>query len=352
MTNDHQPIQTALLSFGMSGRVFHAPFINLHTGFSLSGIWERTKQDSLQFYPDIHIYRTLEEVLNDEAIELVIVNTPTNTHYEFTKKVLAAGKHAVVEKAFTTTVEEAIELQALAKEKNKLVSVFQNRRWDSDFSTVRKVVQDGLIGDVVEAEFHFDRFNENLSPKLHKEIPGPGAGILNDLGPHLIDQALYLFGKPSAVFGDVRTLRPISAVDDCFTIQLFYADKRVTLKSSMLVKEPLPSFIVHGTKGSFIKTRADVQETQLLANQKPNLTNWGIEPESERGLLHTVDNGVITRERIPTLQGNYYHYYDGVHKALVNNTAAPVTTEDGIEVMRIIEAVRRSSSTGTIIACL
>jgi predicted dehydrogenase len=338
-----QAINTVILSFGMSGRVFHAPFIELHPGLTLYGVLERTKQASLQFYPTIKIYRTLEEVLADKNVDLVIVNTPNNTHYEFTKKVLEAGKHAVVEKAFTTTVAEAEELAALATKKGLMLSVYQNRRFDSDFNTVKQVIEAGILGDIHEAEFHYDRYRVALSPKLHKEVPGPGAGILNDLGPHLIDQAICLFGMPDQIFADIRTIRPDSLVDDCFTMILFYKDKRVTLKSNILVREAMPASIVHGINGSFIKSRADVQEAALIDNIKPNLTDWGIEPESEQGLLHTAIDGQIVRKKIPSARGNYYAYYEGIYDALVQNIDPPVTAQEGINVMKIIEAAQKSN---------
>lgn len=337
------PIKTAILSFGMSGRVFHAPFIHLHKGFELTGIWERSKSDSLQFYPYVKIYRSLDEVLADESIELVVVNTPTATHYEFAKKVLEAGKHAVVEKAFTTTVAEAEELKALAEKKKLVLSVFQNRRWDSDFKTVKKIIQEGWLGEIMEAEFHFDRYKQELSPKPHKEIPAPGAGILNDLSPHLIDQSLHLFGMPEAVFADLRMTRPGSRVDDYFEILLYYPVLRVRLKAGYQVREPFPSYVVHGRAGSFLKSRGDVQETLLLKDEKPNLDNWGTEPESEQGLLHTEKKGKVIRERIPTLQGNYYDYYDGIYQSIRNNHPVQVTAQDGINVMRIIQACFTSS---------
>ncbi len=337
------PIKTAILSFGMSGRVFHAPFIHLHPGFELVGIWERTKSESTAFYPGIKIYRSLEEILADESVELVIVNTPTATHFEYTKKVLEAGKHAVVEKAFTTTVAEAIELKELAEKKHKQLSVFQNRRWDSDFKTVRKIVEEGWLGEVVEAEIHFDRFKEELSPKPHKEVPGPGAGILNDLSPHLIDQALVLFGAPQMVFADLRITRPGSKVDDYFEILLYYPGLRVRLKAGYQVREPFPAYVIHGRKGSFLKSRGDVQEALLLKDTQPNTTDWAMEPESEQGLLHTEKDGEIIRKRIPTLPGNYYDYYDGIYKAITNHTAMPVTAADGIRVMQIINAALQSS---------
>jgi predicted dehydrogenase len=337
-------IKTAILSFGMSGSVFHAPFINLHPGFKLVGIWERTKSESIAVYPYIKIYRSLEEILADDAIDLVVVNTPTATHFEYTKKVLEAGKHAIVEKAFTTTVAEAIELKELAEKQHKQISVFQNRRWDSDFKTVRKIVTEGWLGEVVEAEFHFDRFKDELSPKAHKETPGPGSGILKDLSPHLVDQALFLFGMPDAVFADLRITRPMSQVDDYFEILLYYPELRVRLKAGYQVREPIPAYVVHGRKGSFLKSRGDVQEALLIDNHKPNTTDWGTEPVSEEGLLHTEKDGKIIREKVHTLQGNYYDYYDGVYKAITNNTPMPVTALDGIRVMQVIDAAVRSNS--------
>ena len=346
------PIRTAILSFGMSGRVFHAPFLHLHTGFELYGVWERTKSASLAFYPEIKIFRSLEELLADDSIELVIVNTPTATHFDYTRKALEAGKHVVVEKAFTTTVAEAIALEKLAIQKNKKLSVFQNRRWDSDFKTVANIIHEGWLGEIVEAEIHFDRFKEELSPKPHKEIPGPGAGILNDLSPHLIDQALYLFGMPASVFADLRITRPGSKVDDYFEILLYYPGLRVRLKSGYQVKEPLPAYIMYGRKGSFLKSRADVQEINLMVNQKPNTTDWGSEPISEQGLLHTEKDGKLIREKVPTLQGNYYDYYDGVYQAIREDKPMPVTASDGIQVMQIIEAAFKSNTEKKVIDLL
>ncbi len=334
---------TALLSFGMSGRVFHAPFIHIHKGFVLKGVWERTKSESHQYYPDIHIYRSLEEVLADEEVSLVIVNTPTNTHYDFTKKVLAAGKHAVVEKAFTTTVAEAQELNQLAALNNLFLSVYQNRRWDSDFLTVQKVIQSDRIGRVIEAEFHFDRYKPELGNKEHKEKPGPGAGLLNDLGPHLIDQALYLFGKPTGVFADIRTIREASLVDDYFAITLFYETKRVILKSSMLVKEPLASFIVHGSKGSFIKKRSDPQEALLLKNVVPIHTDWGVEEEGDYGLLVYEENGTTVRHIEPSEKGDYGAYYEAVYQSMIYGKLNPVKASEAIITMQIIEAARESN---------
>lgn len=338
------PIKTAILSFGMSGKVFHAPFIHHHKGFELSGIVERTKNVSAEIYPNTKIYRSIDAVLNDDSIDLVVVNTPTYTHFDFAKRALEKGKHIVVEKAFTTTAAEAKILTELAKEKGLVLSVYQNRRWDSDFSTVKQIVDTQKIGTIISAEFHFDRYKETLSIKSHKETPNAGAGLLLDLGPHLIDQAVYLFGMPKAVMADIRTVRPNSLVDDDFTIILYYDQLRVTLKSSLMVREPIPSYIIHGSKGSFIKTRADIQESALINSAIPYTPNWGQEPNAEMGYLHTQFNGEIIKEKIPTLQGNYGAFYDGIYESIINKKPCLVCGIDGWNVMKIIEAAQLSNN--------
>ncbi|WP_264566258.1 Gfo/Idh/MocA family oxidoreductase [Flavobacterium sp. N3904] len=338
-----QKIKTALLSYGMSGKVFHAPFLDFHPGFELVGSWERSKQLIQLDYPDIKSYATIEELLQDD-IDLVIVNTPVGTHFEYAKQVLLAGKHAVVEKAFTTSVAEAQELVDLAEEKGLKLSVFQNRRWDSDFKTVKQIVFDKVLGKLVEAEFHFDRYNPILSPKRHKETANSGAGILKDLGPHLIDQALYLFGFPQSVFADIRITREHSLVDDWIDILLYYPDFRVRLKAGFFVREANPAYVVHGKKGSFLKPRGDVQEDELKLGKKPNLDSWGKEAPGNEGLLHTEIDGKIIKEKVPTLQGNYYDFFDGVYQSIVNDTKEPVSSKEGLQVMQIIEAAIESNA--------
>ncbi len=338
-----QIIKTALCSYGMSGTLFHAPFIHLHKGFELYGVWERTKKIAAQKYPAIKSFDTYEELLNDRAIELVIVNTPNYTHFNFAKKALLAGKNVIVEKPFCITVKECDELIALAKEKNKLLSVYQNRRYDSDFKIIRKVVNENLLGDIVEAEFHFDRYKEDVGPKEHKETPGPGTGLVYDLGSHLIDQALCLFGKPQSIFADITIARKVSMVDDYMELLLFYPFLRVRVKGSYVVREPLPSYVLHGTKGSFIKPRTDVQEMALQSGLAPDTKDWGKEPENEKGFLHTEKEGEIIREFIPAEEnGNYMEYYNGIYESLISGTDLPVSAEDGRRVIEIIEKAYQS----------
>jgi len=337
-----QKIKTALLSYGMSGKVFHAPFLEFHEGFELVGSWERSKQLIQSDYPNVKSFATLEDVLQSD-VDLVIVNTPVGTHFEYAKQVLLAGKHAVVEKAFTTTVAEAQELTNLAKEKGLKLSVFQNRRWDSDLKTVQKVVSSNVLGELVEAEIHFDRYNPLLSPKGHKETANAGAGILKDLGPHIIDQALHLFGFPQSVFADIRITRENSLVDDWFDILLSYPDFRVRLKASFFVREANPAYVIHGKKGSFLKPRGDVQEDELKLGKKPNLDNWGTELKELEGFLHTEADGKMVKKKVSTLQGNYYYFFDGVYQTIANDVTEPVTAQDGTHVMQIIEAAIQSS---------
>jgi predicted dehydrogenase len=335
-------IHTALLSFGMSGRVFHAPFITLHQGFTLAGAWERSQHLIQDTYPDVCSYPTLEALLTDDSVELVVVNTPTYTHYEYAAKALEAGKHIIVEKAFTTTVAEAEALKRLAAKNGKQIAVFQNRRWDSDFLTVKSVIESGILGHICEMELHYDRFNLTLSPKKHKEVPNPGSGIVKDLGSHIIDQAINLFGMPASLFADLRITRPESVVDDYLDVLLMYPDLRIRLKAGYIVKEPVPSFIVHGTKGSFLKSRADVQETLLQQGFTPDTPDWGAEPQSEQGLLTYGENGETMRRKIESRNGNYFRFYEGVYDALNMGKAMPVTADDGIRVMKIIEAIAKS----------
>lgn len=336
-------IKTALLSFGMSGRVFHAPFLCEHPQFELVSCWERSTKSIQNLYPNVTSIPNLESILNDPEIELVIVNTPIYTHYEFAKAALLAGKHIVVEKAFTSNSKEAEELEILANQANKHIFVYQNRRLDSDFLTVKKVLNSGKLGKIVDAEFHFDRFNAAQSPKLHKEIPGPGAGIVKDLGPHIIDQALHLFGKPTAVFADLRLTRPETQVEDYFDISLFYPEVSVRLKGGYFVKHPIPSYQLHGHLGSFLKIRADRQEPDLVAGKIPTGDDWGKEDESEYGILDTIENGI---EIIPSEQGNYMAFYQNAFQTIRGDSKPFIPASEGKLCMQVIDASFESSRQG------
>lgn len=342
-------ISTALLSFGMSGRVFHAPFIHHHPGFSLAGCWERSNKVIGQHYASTSSYGTLEELLTDSTIDLVVVNTPTLTHYEFAKKALEHGKHVLVEKAFAGNADEAIELRDLARAKRCKLAVFQNRRWDSDFLSVRNVLQQGALGAIVEANLAFSRFDPGLSPKSHKEEPSSGAGIVKDLGPHVIDQALVLFGMPDAVFADIGITREHSEVDDYFDILLVYGDKRVHVKGGYFYKHPVPEYTLFGQQGCFIKTRSDVQEVQLDHGMTPGDSDYGKEPDSEAGRLYTEGPGRTEVQNIISPRGNYLDFYEDLYRSIANDQTEPVTAAEGIRVMQIIDAAFRSHREGAVI---
>lgn len=331
-------IRTALLSYGLSGKVFHAPFLELHPAFTLAGAWERSQAVFQEEYPKAKSYAHLADILSDPNIDLVVVNTPIYSHFDYAQQALLAGKHVIVEKAFTSTVAEAEKLIALAKEKQRHLFVFQNRRWDSDFLSIRSVAASGDLGEILEAEFHFDRFNPALSPKQHKESPNPGAGILRDLGPHIIDQALALFGKPNAIFADLRWMREGTQVEDYFELLLYYPKLRVRLKGGYFYKETVPAYQLYGSKGSFIKSRSDHQETDLLAGKRPNASDWGQDPEESFGLLHN-ENG---KQIIPSPAGNYLHFFQQVADAILSGATPILGGEQGLEVMQIIEAAERS----------
>lgn len=338
-----QPINVALCSFGMSGWVFHAPFITTNTGFKLYGVWERTKNLAQEKYPWVKTFRTLEDLLDDENVELVVVNTPSVTHCEYAKRAILAGKHVIVEKPFTATVVQAEELIALAKKKNVKLSVYQNRRYDSDYKTLKKVLDANLLGEIVDAEIRYDRYVPELSYKTHKETPTPAVGCLYDLGSHLIDQALQLFGMPVALFADMAINRPGSKVDDYFDIKLFYPSHRVSLKSSYYVREAMPGYQIHGKMGSFIKHKTDVQETDLQLHKIPGGDDWGVEPASQQGLLHTVRNGEVVKEYLPSEKGNYGEYYDGIYRAIRLKEKLSVSAEEGRDVIAVIEAAIKSN---------
>lgn len=337
------PIQTAICSFGMSGKVFHAPFVHANSGYNLYGVWERSKKTVHEYYPEAKSFDSLEEMLAEESIELIIVNTPNATHFDYSKKALLAGKHVIVEKPFVITSQEGAELIELAKKQQKKISVYHNRRYDSDALLLKKVLDENVLGEIGEAEFHYDRFKKELSPKVHKETPGPGAGILYDLGPHLIYEALQLFGKPHAVFADDTIIRPISKVDDYFEVLLYYPGKRVRLKANNQVRKAVPAFVLHGAKGSLLKSRADVQESDLIAGKIPGSENWGIEPDTEKGLLYAEKNNEVTEELIAAPPGNYMQYFDQMYRAIRFDEPVPVTAEDGLEVIKVIEAALKSN---------
>lgn len=339
-------IKTGICSYGMSGKLFHAPFIQSHPGYELSAIVERHKEESRERYPDSRLYRSIDEMLADDALELIVVNTPVQLHVEHAKAALAAGKNIVVEKPFTVTAKEAEELDALAREKGLLLSVYQNRRYDGDYWAIREILSQDLLGELKEAEMRFDRYRPGFSGKEHKEGGLKGAGLLHDLGAHLIDQALQLFGWPEAVFADLRILRNNGVeANDYFEVLLYYkADFRVRVKSTVIARESYPGYIFHGMKGSFLQERSDMQEAQLLAGAIPTIASWCPPLSQPDGLLHTEINGEVVKKKLTSSPGNYMGYYDDVYKTLTGKAPNPVPASDAIKTMRIIDAAVKSNA--------
>lgn len=331
-------ISVGLASFGMSGMVFHAPFLANNPGFHLSKILERTPKGSKQIYPETVIVKDYDELLKDPDLDLIVVNTPDHTHYDLTKEALMAGKHVIVEKPFTIISAEGKELIELAEKENLVLSVFQNRRWDGDFQTVKKVISDGVIGDLVEYESHFDRFRNYIQPGTWKEDFNQGTGNIYNLGSHMIDQVLILFGMPEGIYADLEIRRDGSKVNDYYHIHMYYENKTAILKSSYLVKEPGPRFILHGSHGSFIKYGIDPQEELLKSGEIPVGEDWGREDEQNWGLLNTEINGEPVRYRIETIPGNYHTFYDNLFYAIREGRELAVKPQESLNVIRIIEA--------------
>ena len=342
-------IKTGICSYGMSGKLFHAPFLEAHPGFELAAIVERHNSDSRERYPSSKLYRSVEELCADNSIELIVVNTPTHLHFEQAKKVLHAGKNMIIEKPFAITVREAEELNALAQDKNLFLSVYQNRRYDGDYRAVKDVLDRDLLGEIREAEIRYDRYRPSFGGKQHKEGAMPGAGNLYDLSPHLVDQAIQLFGFPKALFADLIKMRDDVAVPDYFEILFYYDRLRVRLKATVIARESSYAYVLHGMKGSFLQQRSDLQEQQLLAGVRPSLESWCAGPSSPDGILHTEINGEVVREVTTSSPGNYMGYYDDVYKALNGQGKNPVPATDGILNTRIIEAALESMKKGGIV---
>ena len=333
----NKEINVGLLSYGMAGMYFHAPFIHITEGMKLAKVLERHSDNSAKDYPGVQVVRNLNDMLDDDQIDLVVVATPNQTHFEYGKKAILAGKHVVMEKPFTPTSAESQELIELAKKHNRILSPFQNRRLDSDFLTVKKLLEEKRLGELVEFESHFDRFRNYLRPDTWKEEPGSGSGVLYDLGTHLIDQALVLFGLPKLVTADIRIQRNYSLTDDYFELILHYDKLKVNLKAGTLVMEDSPRFILHGTKGSFVKYGVDPQEEDAKQGHRPSEKSWGVEPENLWGTLYAEKDGKIVKEKIKSFAGRYQDYYSNVRDVINNKGELLVKPEEARNTIRVIE---------------
>ncbi len=337
------PLNVGLVGFGLAGQVFHAPLIHANPNFRLTHIVQRQGNPSISNYPEAKAVSSVDAILADDSVSLVVVATPNTSHYDIAARALQAGKHVVVDKPFTVNSSDADRLIDLSRKARRVLSVFHNRRWDGDFLTVRQILEQQILGRVVEYESRFDRFRPTPKPGAWREQALPGSGLLFDLGSHLIDQALILFGSPTGIYADVRQQRDGAIAPDSCEIHLEYPGLKVTLKASALVCEPSPRFVLYGTQGSFIKYGLDPQEEALKQGGSPARPDWGAESAEAWG-THTSCNGNGTRAKYPTLPGRYPEYYNNVYRAIAGKEELAVKPEQAREVIRLIELAQQSSA--------
>ncbi|MDR2886087.1 MAG: Gfo/Idh/MocA family oxidoreductase [Rikenellaceae bacterium] len=336
-----KPIKVGLASYGMSGQVFHAPFIAADPHFELTAAVERSKDLIRERYPAVQVVRSFGELIALPGIELVVVNTPDVTHYEYSKLALEAGKHVVVEKPFVTTIAQAEELTALAAEKGLLLTAYQNRRLDGDFRTARHLIETGELGRVIEYNAAFERFRD-VRTETWKERTDTRVGLLYNLGSHSLDQALVLFGMPQWVWCTMDVVRDGGQVCDYFQIMLGYPRMRANLRASMRSREPGPNIAVHGTQGSYAVSGVDPQEETLKAGATPGGEGWGSVPPEKWGTL----NNDAGRAPYPTIAGDYALYYKNIHDCLRHGAAPDVTTVQMVDLIRLLETCYESNETG------
>jgi scyllo-inositol 2-dehydrogenase (NADP+) len=338
-------VRVGLIGFGLAGQAFHAPVIRGVAGMELACILERRGTRAQEKYPEVRVARTLDELLADKDIQLCVIATPNDSHFELARACLLAGRDVVVDKPFAPTLAEAEELTRLAAQRGRLITVYQDRRWDGDFGTVKEIVQSGKLGTVAEYECRFDRFRLEPKPNAWRENPDqPAAGVLFDLGPHVIDQALVLFGEPRAITASAFCQRETSKVDDAFDVCMEYPTLRAMGRARIIAYAPGPHFLIHGTNGSFVKYGMDPQEARLRSDDYPPGTDWGsdwgVEPEAQWGTLSLVGE---PSEKVKTERGDYRGFYANVRDAIEKKAALDVTPEQALRTMRAVILAHKSS---------
>jgi predicted dehydrogenase len=335
-----KPIVTGIMAYGMSGRIFHAPFITTNPGFKFKAIVERHEKKAAKTYPQILSYDSIDELINDEEIELIIVNTPNYLHFEHATQALNAGKHVLIEKPAAVTSEEVTQLFELGRKVDRKVMVYQNRRYDSGFQSVKEVIESGKLGELIEVHFRFDRYKAAIGPKWFKERKDiPANGLVYDLGAHLVDNAISLFGKPLSFDKVTAIHREGSEVTDYFSFRLTYPHQlNVYLTSSMLTVEPTAGFVVNGSIGTYIKNRTDTQEAQLDAGMLPTDPAYGIEPAGSEGKLVTISiDNQKTTEWVLSKKGCYEQIFESVYHTIRDNALFPVTEEQVAWQLELLE---------------
>lgn len=349
MKNKDLIIKTAIISFGLSGRVFHAPFIHCHKGFTLSKVVERNHQNSKTIYPYVEVVKEYQDVIKDPNIDLIAVCTPNIFHYQMAKEALLAGKHIIVEKPFTTTIAEANELIEIAEKAKLKIFVYHNRRWDGDFLVIEKLLHDKTLGNINYFESHFDRYiPEITSTKTWKNTNLPASGVLYDLGSHLIHQTLTLFGFPKSVGAIIKTKRNASNVPDYFELTLKYSSLTAVLKSDMLVADHELRFVVKGDKGKYTQFGIDPQENILNNGIMPQGENWCPADRDNYGNFQQLGSNKL--ERLQTRPGNYMHFYNNVYEVLREQKAINIEPTEGRDVLKVCEMALESHKQKKIIS--
>lgn len=337
-------IEVGLVGFGLAGKFFHAQVIRAVPGLRLAAIVQRTGNEAAQRYPDVRVVRSLDELLAIESIRVIVIATPNQTHFSFAKKCLEAGRDVVVDKPFTNTPDEAVELFRIARKRGQMLTVFHSRRFDADFQGLRAYLPKGELGRIVRFESHYDRYRPAGKPGAWREQPGPGGGILFDLAPHLIDHALMLFGRPEAIFANVRAERDNATTDDAFDLCLEYPrNMRAVLCATMLSVSPRPRLMVLGTRGSFVKTSFDPLEIALRNSQVPDDSAWMMEAEGNWGIATVVENGETTRKPVAS-RGDWRDFYANVRDALVGKAELLVTPQQVLDVTATLELAQQSNA--------
>ena len=338
------PLNIALVGYGYVGKTFHAPLIAATPGLALHTVVSSDPARVAADFPEARVL-DLAAALADPAIDLVVIATPDALHAPQAHAALEAGKHLVVDKPFTLTLDEAQAVADHAALVGRSVSVFHNRRWDSDFLTLRALIDRGHLGEVIQYESHFDRFRPRVRDRWREK---PGAGVLLDLGPHLIDQALVLFGPPQAVYADIAVQKDGGAVGDYFHLLLRYPRLRVILHASQMTQATNLRLAVHGTGGSFIKSGLDVQESQLKAGLRPGARGYGDDPRP--GVLIQLEDDEPVSTAVQPLPADYRAFYAGVRDMLLTGAPSPVPLDQALRVMAVIDAAQRSAAEGREVA--
>ncbi len=338
-------VSAALVGYGYAGRTFHAPLLSATPGVSLDLILQRHGDDAANAYPSARIARSLEELLAISEIQLVVIATSNPTHFSIASACLRAGRNVVLDKPFTTTVEEARQLVALAQQRQRLLSVFHNRRWDGDFLTAQALLKQGRVGRLTRFESYFDRFRPTVDQKSWRQRDEPGSGVLFDLGSHLLDQALVLFGEPASVTASVRCERDGAVVDDAFDVALDYSTGlRVVCGASVLACAKRPRFALHGTGGSWTKLALDAQEAALKSGLVPGSEQWPQKIAEPDAMLSTCDGDSVQQTPVPILPGDYLAYYENVRDALLAKAPLAVTATQALRVIELLELCQQSSA--------